>query len=211
VENRRSVLLKGPGGSIDRPVSADPSDDDLRLEPKELTNGLRHLRRKADRPIGGTLGVFLGGVISEWASWPWIFYLNIPIAAAVLALTPRLMPSVPARRGSIDLSGALLATSRPGVDRVRRGPRPEEGWGSTATLLSIGGGIALLAAFLVVQASRREPLMRLGILRTPNLARPTSLRCCSAAPGSRCGSSCRCTSSRCWAWERSRAERRCCR
>jgi predicted MFS family arabinose efflux permease len=47
---------------------------------------------------------------------------------------------------------------------------PEEGWGSAATLLTVAGGLALLALFVAIQANRREPLMRLSILRTPNLA-----------------------------------------
>jgi MFS family permease len=136
--------------------------------PKELTKAFAVYGAAA--PIGGTLGVFLGGLISEWASWPWIFFLNIPIAGAVLALTPGLMPSAPARRGSIDVLGALLATSGLAVTVFGVVRAPQEGWGSTATLLSIDAGPALLTTFVAVQASRREPLMRLGILRTPNLA-----------------------------------------
>ncbi len=58
-------------------------------DPKELTKAFAVYGAAA--PIGGTLGVFLGGVISEWASWPWIFYINIPVALAVLAVTPALM------------------------------------------------------------------------------------------------------------------------
>jgi MFS family permease len=58
-------------------------------------------------PAGGTAGVFLGGVITEWITWPWVFYLNLPIALVVLALVPGVMPAVAARRGSIDLVGAL--------------------------------------------------------------------------------------------------------
>src|SRR4051812_49330360 len=135
--------------------------------PKELTKAFAVYGAAA--PIGGTLGVFLGGVISEWVSWPWIFFLNIPIAAAVLALTPRLMPSSPARRGSIDVLGALLATGGLALTVFGVVRAPQEGWGSTATLLTIGGGLVLLTTFVAVQASRREPLMRLGILRTPNL------------------------------------------
>jgi MFS family permease len=88
--------------------------------------------------------VALGGVITEWISWPWVFYINVPIAVLVLAITPGLMPTV-----------------------VRA---PEQGWGSAATLLTIAGGLGLLALFVAVQAGRREPLMRLSILRTPNLA-----------------------------------------
>jgi len=136
--------------------------------PKELMKAFAIYGAAA--PAGGTAGVFLGGVITEWISWPWVFYINIPIALLVLAVTPSLMPGAPARRGSIDLLGSLTATTGLALTVFGIVRAPEEGWGSTATLLSIGGGIALLALFLVVQASRREPLMRLSILRTPNLA-----------------------------------------
>ena len=137
-------------------------------EPKELIKAFAVYGAAA--PAGGTAGVFLGGVITEWISWPWVFYVNIPIALAVLAVTPGVMPSAPARRGSIDVLGALTATAGLALTVFGIVRAPAEGWGSSATLLAIGGGLALLAAFVAVQASRREPLMRLSILRTPNLA-----------------------------------------
>ena len=124
----------------------------------------------AAAPAGGTAGVFLGGVLTEWASWPWVFYINIPIALAVLAVTPALMPGAPARRGSVDVVGALTATAGLALTVFGIVRAPEEGWGSAATIVSIGGGLILLALFVAIQASRREPLMRLSILRTPNLA-----------------------------------------
>jgi EmrB/QacA subfamily drug resistance transporter len=136
--------------------------------PKELTKAFAIYGAAA--PAGGTAGVFLGGVITEWISWPWVFYVNLPIALLVLALTPGLMPSAPARRGSLDLSGAATATVGLALMVFGIVRAPEQGWGSAETLVSIGGGIALLAAFLAIQARRREPLMRLSILRTPNLA-----------------------------------------
>jgi MFS family permease len=114
--------------------------------------------------------VFLGGVITEWISWPWVFYVNIPIALVVLVLTPGLMPGAPARRGSIDLAGALTATAGLALTVFGIVRAPEEGWVSAATLLSIAGGLVLLGVFVAVQASVREPLMRLSILRAPNLA-----------------------------------------
>jgi EmrB/QacA subfamily drug resistance transporter len=123
----------------------------------------------AAAPAGGTAGVFAGGVLTQWASWPWVFYINIPIALLVLVVTPRLMPDAPARRGSIDLAGATTATT--GLALVVLGivRAPGDGWGSL-TLLTLLAGSTLLAAFAVIQARRRTPLMRLGILRTPNLA-----------------------------------------
>jgi EmrB/QacA subfamily drug resistance transporter len=136
--------------------------------PKELMKAFAIYGAAA--PAGGTAGVFLGGVITEWISWPWVFYVNIPIALLVLAVTPGLMPSVPARRGSIDIGGAITATAGLALTVFGVVRAPDEGWGSAATLLTIGGGVLLLAVFVLIQANRREPLMRLSIFRTPNLA-----------------------------------------
>jgi MFS family permease len=124
----------------------------------------------AASPAGGTAGVFLGGVITEWLTWPWVFYINLPIALVVLALVPGVMPAVAARRGSIDLLGALTATGGLALAVFAIVRAPDEGWGSTVTLGALAGGLALLALFVAVQARRREPLMRPGILRAPNLA-----------------------------------------
>jgi EmrB/QacA subfamily drug resistance transporter len=136
--------------------------------PKELMKAFAIYGAAA--PAGGTAGVFLGGVITEWISWPWVFYINIPIAVIVLAVTPGLMPTAPARRGSIDLGGALTATAGLALTVFGVVRAPEEGWGSAATLLTIAGGLVLLAMFVAIQANRKEPLMRLSIFRAPNLA-----------------------------------------
>ena len=137
-------------------------------DPKELTKALAFYGAAA--PAGGTAGVFLGGVITEWVSWPWVFYINVPIALVVLAATPSLMPGGAARRGSVDLTGAIAATAGLALTVFGVVRAPQEGWGSAETLATIGGGVALLAAFVAIQAKRRDPLMRLAIFRTPNLA-----------------------------------------
>jgi EmrB/QacA subfamily drug resistance transporter len=136
--------------------------------PKELMKAFAVYGAAA--PAGGTAGVFLGGVITEWISWPWVFYVNIPIALIVLAVTPGLMPSAPARRGSVDFAGAVTATAGLALTVFGIVRAPEEGWGSSATVLTIAGGVLLLAVFLVMQGNRSKPLMRLSIFRTPNLA-----------------------------------------
>jgi EmrB/QacA subfamily drug resistance transporter len=136
--------------------------------PKELMKAFAVYGAAA--PAGGTAGVFLGGVITEWVAWPWVFYINIPIALLVLAVTPGLMPSAPARRGSIDIAGAILATAGLALTVLGVVRAPELGWGSAATLLSIAGGLVALGGFIAIQSARREPLMRLSIFRTPNLA-----------------------------------------
>jgi EmrB/QacA subfamily drug resistance transporter len=136
--------------------------------PKELMKAFAVYGAAA--PAGGTAGVFLGGAITEWTSWPWVFFINIPVALIALALTPRLMPSAPARSGSVDLVGATLATGGLAALVFAIVRAPEQGWGSAATIVVGAAGLAALALFVAVQAGRRQPLMRLGILRSPNLA-----------------------------------------
>ena len=76
----------------------------------------------------------------------------------LVAAIPVLLPASPARRGSIDVGGALAATAGLALTVFGVVRAPEEGWGSTATLGAIAGGITLLAGFVVIQAARREPL-----------------------------------------------------
>jgi EmrB/QacA subfamily drug resistance transporter len=137
-------------------------------EPRELTRALALYGAAA--PAGGTAGVFLGGVITEYASWPWVFFLNIPIAAIALAATPALMPAASARRGTVDALGALTVTGGLAAAVYAIVRAPEVGWGSGQTWAVLAGGAVLLAVFLVAQARRRQPLVRLTIFRTPNLA-----------------------------------------
>jgi EmrB/QacA subfamily drug resistance transporter len=137
-------------------------------EPKELTKALALYGAAA--PAGGTAGVFLGGVLTEYLSWPWVFYLNVPIAVAVLAITPSVMPAGGQRRGSVDLVGAVTVTAGLALAVYGIVRAPEAGWLATETLLALGAAIVLLAAFVAIQARRRDPLVRLGIFRAPNLA-----------------------------------------
>jgi MFS family permease len=78
---------------------------------------------RATRHATTSKSVFLGGVITEWISWPWVFYVNIPIALAVLAVTP----AVPARHGSIDIAGAITAMAGLAATVFAIVRAPEEG------------------------------------------------------------------------------------
>ncbi|MFD5318505.1 MFS transporter [Streptomyces sp. NPDC127098] len=124
----------------------------------------------AAAPAGGTAGVFLGGVITEYASWPWVFHINIPVALLTLAVTPRLMPAAPPARGRVDILGALTVTAGLGTVVYTVVRAPEAGWGAASTWLLLAAGTVLTGLFVALQARLREPLMRLTILRTPNLA-----------------------------------------
>ena len=136
--------------------------------PKELTKALSLYGAAA--PAGGTAGVFLGGLLTEYASWPWVFFINLPLAAVVLALTPSVMPAGMTRRGSLDVAGAVTVTAGLAAIVFAVVRAPQEGWTSTGTVVAGLGGLALLGLFVALQARREQPLMRLGIFKAPNLA-----------------------------------------
>lgn len=178
--------------------------------PKELTKALAFYGAAA--PAGGTAGVFLGGVITEYVSWPWVFYINIPIALVILALVPKVMPAgAMAAKSRVDLLGAVTVTGGLAAAVYAVVKAPEVGWGAGSTLLVLGIAAVLLAAFVAIQAKGRDPLLRLGIFKAPTWRRRTSRRSCSVRPGSRCGSSSTSTCSRSSDTPPSPPVRPCCR
>ncbi|MFC7501230.1 MFS transporter [Nocardioides sp. GCM10030258] len=137
--------------------------------PKELPKALALYGAAA--PAGGTAGVFLGGLITEYLSWPWVFYLNVPIALLVLAVVPSVMPAGGAGTGRrVDLLGALTVTAGLGAAVYAVVRAPEVGWDSGQTWGVLAVAAVLLAGFVIGQARGHEPLVRLGIFRAPNLA-----------------------------------------
>lgn len=160
--------IQGAGSALIAPAALTLLFMTFGANPKELTKALALYGAAA--PAGGTAGVFLGGVLTEYASWPWVFFINVPLAVAVVILTPSVMPAGATRRGAIDLAGAVTATSGLAALVFAVVRAPEVGWTSSSTLLVGAAGVALLAVFVLLQARLAEPLMRLGIFRAPNLA-----------------------------------------
>ncbi|MBO9522811.1 MAG: MFS transporter [Nocardioidaceae bacterium] len=137
--------------------------------PGELTKALALYGAAA--PAGGTAGVFLGGVITEYLSWPWVFLVNVPVALLILALVPSAMPAGGAADGRrVDVLGGVLVTAGLGAAVYAVVEAPVVGWGAGRTWLWLAGAAVLLVAFVASQARRAEPLLRLGIFRAPNLA-----------------------------------------
>ena len=124
----------------------------------------------AAAPIGGTAGVFLGGVLTEYVSWPWVFYVTVPIALLVLAFTGTALPrTVRKASGSIDIGGAVTVTLGLAAVVYAVVNAPEIGWLTWSTLGMLAAGIVLLLIFFLIQARSRNPLLRLGLLRAPLL------------------------------------------
>jgi EmrB/QacA subfamily drug resistance transporter len=120
---------------------------------------------------GGAVGLVLGGVLTTTLSWPWIFYVNIPVGIAVFAASLRFVPeSKDAREHkSFDLVGAVTVTAGLLALVYTIVKAQEQGWVSTHTLGFGAVALALLAAFLVVERRSAEPLVRLGIFRVPTV------------------------------------------
>ena len=124
----------------------------------------------AAAPIGGTAGVFLGGVLTEYVSWPWVFYVTVPIALFVLAFTATALPrTVRKATGSIDIGGAVTVTVGLAAVVYAVVNAPEVGWLTWSTLGMLAAGIVLLVIFFIIQARSRNPLLRLSLLRAPLL------------------------------------------
>ena len=160
--------VQGAGSALIAPAALTLLFAIFGATPTELTKALALYGAAA--PAGGTAGVFLGGVLTEYASWPWVFFINLPLAAVVLISMRSVMPAGPTRTGSLDVAGAVTVTAGLASLVFAFVRAPQAGWASPSTVLTGMAGIALLAAFVLLQAKRREPLMRLGILRAPNLA-----------------------------------------
>jgi EmrB/QacA subfamily drug resistance transporter len=121
---------------------------------------------------GGTIGVLLGGVLTDVLSWHWIFLVNLPVGIAVFALTLSLLPSSPgqAAAGRLDIAGAITVTSSLMLAVYAIVNGNDTGWTSGRTLGLLGAAVVLLAAFLAIEATVRAPLVPLGLFRSRNIA-----------------------------------------
>src|SRR5690348_15593806 len=116
---------------------------------------------------GAAAGVLLGGVLTSYFGWSWIFFVNVPVAIVAIALTPVLLRESRAdlAHRHFDLAGAASVTS--GLMLLVYGltRATSDGWTSPITLGMLGGAAALIAAFVVIESRSRSPLLPLRIFR----------------------------------------------
>jgi EmrB/QacA subfamily drug resistance transporter len=152
--------VQGVGGALASPavlalvISAFP-------EGKERT---RALAIYAGVVTGGSsLGLVLGGLITEWLSWRWVLFINIPIGIAVVVLTPLFVAETPRLPGRFDLTGAV--TSTVGVALLVYGfiRAASDGWGNHIALAAFAVAIVLLAAFLLTETRAPQPITPLRL------------------------------------------------
>jgi EmrB/QacA subfamily drug resistance transporter len=128
---------------------------------------------------GGSIGLLAGGVLTQAISWHWIFFIDVPIGVATGTLAMRLLPGdegIGARHGA-DALGATLITGALmlGVYTIVK-PAAEDGWGSSQTLAFGGVSMALLAAFIVREATARTPLVPLAIFRSRSVSAANAIQ-----------------------------------
>ena len=122
---------------------------------------------------GGAVGVLVGGLLTQYAGWQWVMYVNLPMAALALALAWRgIAPdATAARRGRPDVLGAVLATAGAALFVFGIVRTDQYAWTSPTTLLTLVVAVALLAAFIQVErTTKRDPLIRLGLFTNRSVA-----------------------------------------
>jgi len=121
---------------------------------------------------GGSIGVLLGGVLTDVLDWHWIFLVNLPIGVAVFAFCLVVLPGSrgQAATGRLDVAGALTVTASLMIAVYAIVNGNAEGWTSAQTVGLLAAAAALMALFLGIEARVRSPLMPLGLFRLRNLA-----------------------------------------
>jgi EmrB/QacA subfamily drug resistance transporter len=121
---------------------------------------------------GGSLGVLLGGILTDVLDWHWIFLVNVPIGVAVVVLSLRIIPGerAVAVAQRLDVAGAVTVTVSLMLAVYAIVNGNEVGWMTLRTLGILGVAVALFATFIAIEARSSSPLMPLGLFRVRNLS-----------------------------------------
>jgi EmrB/QacA subfamily drug resistance transporter len=116
---------------------------------------------------GAAVGLIAGGMLSEWASWRWVFFVNVPIGVVLLAAA-RILPETDRQHGRFDLAGALTSTI--GMTALVYGfvHAASDGWATTETIGSFAVGLVLLAAFVLTELRAPSPITPLRMFADRN-------------------------------------------
>ncbi len=121
---------------------------------------------------GGSIGVLLGGVITDVLDWHWIFLVNVPIGIAVIALSFVVLPGTRGQlvAGRLDVAGAVTVTASLMIAVYAIVNGNEEGWTSAQTLGLLAAAGLLLGLFVFIESRVRSPLVPLALFRLRNVA-----------------------------------------
>jgi EmrB/QacA subfamily drug resistance transporter len=159
--------LQGVGGAIVAPAA-------LSLVTTTFPEGPPRNRAMgvyAAMSIGGAaVGLIAGGLLTTYASWRWVFFVNVPIGIAVALAAPRVFGETERHPGSFDLPGAItstlgLAALVYGLSNAATSPTGVTHWHDTKVVSSLAAAVVLLVSFVIIEARSSHPLMPLRILR----------------------------------------------
>ena len=114
---------------------------------------------------GASIGLLLGGLLTDVGSWRWTLFINVPIGIGVLLLAPRFVTETPRRPGRFDVVGALTATLGAVSLVWALIGTPEHGWTSARTIGGFAVGLALLAVLARTEVRHPHPLVRPALVR----------------------------------------------
>jgi EmrB/QacA subfamily drug resistance transporter len=119
---------------------------------------------------GAAAGVLFGGILTKYAGWEWIFFVNVPVGALVLALTRPIVREsrIPGLQG-FDVAGAATITSSLALLVYGISKAPDVGWGSAQTIGVLAGAALLLAAFVYIETHVQSPMLPFRIFRVGNV------------------------------------------
>lgn len=134
---------------------------------------------------GAAVGVLLGGILTSYLSWPWVFYINVPVGLAVALLSPRRLPESRAEGAGrhFDILGATSITGALMLLVFALTKATQDGWGSTTTLAPLVASVALAAAFVAVERRAESALMPFHVFRGNTLAVGTLITTVIASVG----------------------------
>ena len=162
-------MLQGLGGALVSPAALAIITTTF-TETSERTKALGIW--SAIAASGSAVGLLLGGVLTDVASWRWVFFINVPIGLVTIALAVRYIVEsrVEGVRRSYDLAGAATVTGGLVVIVFAIVKAQSFGWGSGRTIGLFAAGLVLLAAFVAIERRSAAPLMRLSIFKVRSLA-----------------------------------------
>lgn len=119
---------------------------------------------------GGAVGLVLGGLLTQYVDWRWIFFINVPIAVIVVTAALRYVPaSMPRAKESVDILGAVTVTGSLISLVYALAKAAELGWGSATTLIALAVSALLMAWFIINELRVKHPLIHLNIFRRRNV------------------------------------------
>ena len=117
---------------------------------------------------GGAIGLLLGGLITNYVSWRWVLFVNVPIGVLLAFAAPRVLAATEGRRGRLDLPGALSVTSGMTLLVYGLNRAASYGWSNNLTLGALASAALLLAGFVLIEVRSQQPLMPLRIFAHRN-------------------------------------------